>query len=114
MIVGITQRIDKIKSYDEVRNALDQKLVDWVLSAGFIPLLIPNTLAKKKILVTRQQQLFNWLKIMKVKAILLSGGNDIGEEPLRDLLEKSLLFTGNNFGDPIAMLKIFPMHFSLF
>ena len=42
--IGITQRVDKVDSYNEYRDALDQKMIDWVVDAGFIPIPIPNTL----------------------------------------------------------------------
>jgi len=37
--IGITQRVDKVDSYNEYRDALDQKMIDWVVDAGFIPIL---------------------------------------------------------------------------
>ena len=43
-IIGVTQRVDFISSYNERRDAVDQKLIDWIISASFFPLIIPNTL----------------------------------------------------------------------
>ena len=56
MIVGVTQRIDKIDSYNEVRDALDQRLVEWILKAGFIPVPIPNGLVNMEIYVVLVMQ----------------------------------------------------------
>ena len=47
MIIGITQRVDKVSAYNEYRDALDQRLVNWVIEAGFTPVPIPNTLVDK-------------------------------------------------------------------
>ena len=44
VVVGVTQRVDKIDIYGEWRDALDQRLVDWVVEAGFIMVPIPNVL----------------------------------------------------------------------
>ena len=43
-IIGITQRVDLVSSHKEYRDALDQRLIDWVSQAGFIAVPIPNTL----------------------------------------------------------------------
>ena len=47
LVIGVTQRVDKIGAYNEWRDALDQRLVDWVVQAGFVPL--PNTLPPKEL-----------------------------------------------------------------
>ena len=91
MIVGVTQRIDKIETYNEMRDALDQRLVEWILKAGFIPVPIPNSLVNMENSYSDQLLVFEWLTKMKIDALLLSGGNDIGKSPKRDLLEKSIL-----------------------
>ena len=90
-VVGVTQRVDKVESYDEYRDALDQKLVDWVIQSGFIPVPIPNTLIDTTLPNSSQPILDNWLTTVKVDAILLSGGNDIGNIKQRDLTEEYLL-----------------------
>ena len=43
IIVGITQRIDSVAGRDELRDTLDQRLSQWLVSAGFLPIVIPNT-----------------------------------------------------------------------
>ena len=48
-IIGITQRIDKINSYNEYRDALDQRLINWIISLGFIAVPIPNSLVDTKL-----------------------------------------------------------------
>jgi N5-(cytidine 5'-diphosphoramidyl)-L-glutamine hydrolase len=101
MIVGITQRVDNIESYNEVRDALDQRLVDWILKAEFLPVLIPNRLANLDNIEIEQSIIFEWLKKMRIDVILLSGGNDIGKEPHRDLLERSLLYWAEKNKKPV-------------
>jgi putative glutamine amidotransferase len=80
--VAISQRVDNHPERREVRDALDQRLVDWVLEAGYLPLPIPNALG---------DALSTWLNTIQPGAILLSGGNDIGECIVRDNTEKKLL-----------------------
>jgi N5-(cytidine 5'-diphosphoramidyl)-L-glutamine hydrolase len=89
--IGITQRVDKIGSYDECRDALDQRLIDWVGKSGFVPVPIPNTLVGMGPPNNPQLMLKNWLNSVKIDAILLSGGNDIGDSLNRDLTENYLL-----------------------
>ena len=89
--IGVTQRVDKIGSYNEWRDALDQRLIDWVIQSGFVPVPIPNTLVRMPSPNNLQPILENWLNTVKIDAILLSGGNDIGDVERRDLTEKYLL-----------------------
>ena len=91
MKIGVTQRVDKVNSYNEVRDTLDQKLIDWVVQSGFVPVPIPNTLASVKFPNDNQPNIENWLNSIKIDAILLSGGNDLGISKQRDLTEKYLL-----------------------
>jgi len=90
--VGISQRISVIDSYSETRDSLDQKMVEWVLAAGFIPIPIPNTLIDLNLSDKLQPNLEEWLEKLNIEALLLSGGNDIGSAPQRDLTENYLLF----------------------
>lgn len=93
IIVGITQRIDSIAGRDELRDALDQRLIQWVVRAGFLPLAIPNTLLaiNHSGEVSDETTLEGWLKSVQPDALILSGGNDIGEYAQRDATESHLL-----------------------
>ena len=93
--VGITQRVDKIESYKESRDALDQRLIDWVQSAGCIPIPIPNNLVDTSLSNILQPNLQEWLQCLGINFILLTGGNDIGDVKERDLTEEYLLFWAN-------------------
>ena len=87
--VGISQRIDLIEGRNELRDSLDQKLIDWVIQAGFMPITIPNTLLSAD--SSSELMLENWIQIMQLDALILSGGNNIGEYQTRDKTEKFIL-----------------------
>ena len=101
IVVGITQSVNKVESYDEWRDALDQRLVDWVVQSGFVPVPIPNTLFDIALTNSSQLILENWLNTVKIDAILLSGGNDIGDVEQRDLTEKYLLSWAEKNRNPV-------------
>jgi gamma-glutamyl-gamma-aminobutyrate hydrolase PuuD len=82
-LVGVTQRIDKIAAYGEVRDALDQRLVGWLAEAGCLPVPIPNSLS--------ESALGSWLDCVGPSALVLSGGNDVGQYSTRDRTEQLLL-----------------------
>ncbi len=71
MRIGVTQRVEYINEYSEVRDCLDQrwsKLLD-VLKMTMVP--IPNSLSNVE----------NWLDVMKCDAYILTGGNDLADIP---------------------------------
>ncbi len=73
----------------EIRDSIDQKLIEFVLTAGFIPVTIPNSLMHFE--SDDGATLNNWLGAIKPSGLILSGGNDIGDHPKRDETERSLL-----------------------
>ncbi len=89
MLVAVTQRIDNIPDRDELRDALDQRLVQWLAHAGFLPVAVPNINSSSE----KEFKLFleYWLQAIKPGALIISGGNDIGEYPSRDNTERYLL-----------------------
>ena len=89
--VGITQRVDKLKPLAEYRDALDQNVVKWIINAGFTPVPIPNSLVNTNLTKKSQPKLDTWLNEINIDALLLTGGNDIGKVPNRDLTEHYLL-----------------------
>ncbi len=92
IVVGVTQRVDRIDAYGEYRDALDHRLVNWVTTAGFILVPIPNTLVNINVSSNDSQpNIDNWLIELNIDALLLSGGNDIGDFLQRDLTEQYLL-----------------------
>lgn len=84
LLVAVSQRVDRIEARAETRDALDQRLVRWLLAVGVLPVVVPNGLAGASALA-------DWLAAIEPQAIVLSGGNDIGEQPTRDATEYALL-----------------------
>jgi putative glutamine amidotransferase len=89
--VGITQRIDQSEHYQEYRDAIDQNMVNWVVEIGFLPVTIPNSIVNIASIDKSQVNLNKWLSSIGVDALIMSGGNNIGDMPLRDLTESCLL-----------------------
>lgn len=89
MIVCVTQRIDFLEGRRETRDAIDEKLFQWLVEAGFLPVAVPNNLVSSDL--SDDSVLTEWLLAVKPGAFILSGGNDIGEYPQRDTTERFLL-----------------------
>lgn len=85
-LLAVSQRVDVIAGRDERRDALDQNLARWLLAAGCLPAPVPNALAG-----VSDHDLEDWLAHIHPAAIVLSGGNDLGEAPERDATERRLL-----------------------
>lgn len=88
-IVGVSQRVDSVAGRDEIRDSVDQKLLQWIVCAGFLPVPVPNILSLAE--DSQELTLDNWLLAIQPSGLLLSGGNDIGEYPTRDATERFLL-----------------------
>jgi N5-(cytidine 5'-diphosphoramidyl)-L-glutamine hydrolase len=101
ILIGITQRIDKVNAYDEWRDSVDQRLVEWVIDAGFIPIPIPNNLVNSSSESCGHPFLEQWLSLLNINALLLSGGNDIGTVAQRDVTEKFLLKWAEKHNKPV-------------
>tara|TARA_Y100000590_G_C15747383_1_gene1022681 strand:- start:4713 stop:5345 length:633 start_codon:yes stop_codon:yes gene_type:complete len=78
----VSMRQLKIKSIDETRDTVDQKLLEWIIELGFEPFLISNKLSKK-------------IKLNNIKnicGIILSGGSEkISRLNNRFKVEKKLI-----------------------
>ena len=79
-----TNRIDYIPKRKEYRDAIDSRLIDWIITMGSTPIGVPNLLESKCLLS-------DWLNYIKPQGIILSGGNNVGEFKFRDLTEYKLL-----------------------
>lgn len=84
--VAISQRSDWVEKRNEVRDALDQRLVDLLICVDFLPYPVPNTPKFSK-----TENTLEWLKNLSPNAILLSGGNDLAEFTSRDQTESTLI-----------------------
>ncbi len=103
MIVAITQRIDDVEGRNERRDSLDQRLTRWVTEAGYTSIPVPNIYFNKKFddYTKRNKSLDAWLTAVRPGALLLSGGNDIGEYGERDNTENYLLSWAKSLQRPV-------------
>ena len=88
--IAVSQRVEEIPDRDEIRDALDQRLVMFLLTAGYLPIPVPNRLISQAS-ENEWGTLENWLAQVNPEAIVLSGGNDLGTYPEREQTEKLLL-----------------------
>ena len=68
MKVGITQRVERLAEYSEIRDCLDHRWCDLLNMLGVTAIPIPNTL----------RNIEGWLHVVNCDAYLLTGGNDLG------------------------------------
>lgn len=81
-IVAVSQRVDHYPDRNETRDALDQRLSDLLTISDHIPVPVPNALGGT---------IREWLAVVYPAAVVLSGGNDIGQFSERDDTELALL-----------------------
>ena len=82
--IGITLRIVKEQNYDEIRDALSHDWVPFLEQIDFTPILIPNNLCDVN----------SFLKDAKFDGFILSGGDNRGDNPLRDNTEDKIIKFG--------------------
>jgi N5-(cytidine 5'-diphosphoramidyl)-L-glutamine hydrolase len=88
-IVVVSQRVDSFPDRNEVRDALDQQLMRFLLIAGYMPVPVPNCLHLES---NEASSYFRqWIEMIKPGAVVLSGGNNIGACLERDSTEDLLL-----------------------
>ncbi|RIX44753.1 MAG: gamma-glutamyl-gamma-aminobutyrate hydrolase [Rhodocyclales bacterium GT-UBC] len=81
-VVAVSQRVDEYLEYEEVRDTLDQRVALFLAAAGGLCAPVPNRLGAG---------LNDWLTALKPAAIVLSGGNNLGQCAARDTTEHALL-----------------------
>lgn len=84
-LVAVSQRADLHVERSERRDALDQRLAQWLLAAGYLTLPVPNVLA------ANDGVLDEWLVTTAPHAVILSGGGDPGLGDDRDRTERALV-----------------------
>ena len=82
--VVVSQRVDVWADRKERRDTVDQALTAFIARAGGLPIVAPNLIEDLGLSA-------DWLSALEPDAIVLSGGNDIGEAVERDRLEAALL-----------------------
>lgn len=90
--LAISQRVEMVNGRNEIRDQLDQSLAQFSLACGYLPVPVPNIL---------DAAIFNWLDIMRPTALMLSGGNDIGQFLNRDNTEINLLDYAQSHKKPV-------------
>tara|TARA_B100000212_G_scaffold169518_1_gene127548 strand:+ start:5631 stop:6239 length:609 start_codon:yes stop_codon:yes gene_type:complete len=91
----ITQRIDLIKEIKEERESLDIRLMKMFSRIDMLPIQISIAASKDK------KDIQNYISSLCPDGILLSGGNDLGQYPERDNLEKEILHLSERENIPI-------------
>ena len=92
-VVAVSQRIDFLTERNEKRDSIDCQLNIFLDIAGYLAVPVPNTLVKitpKGRLLTKKK-LDMWFSKIKPEALVISGGNNLGQFVERDQTEISLL-----------------------
>jgi len=89
--IGISLRIVETLSYKDTRDALSHDWVNFLQQLNFIPILIPNSLENIK----------NFLENLHLDGIILSGGDNIGDFPVRDKTERKIIEYGIKNNIPV-------------
>lgn len=82
--IAITLRLSQAQNYSEKRDALSREWPIFLENIGMFPILVPNSINNVE----------EFLSEMNPDAIILTGGEDIGKNPERDLIEFSLIKYG--------------------
>ena len=91
-VVVVSQRVDNYLDRNERRDGLDQRVTSLLSTIGCVPVPIPNSFHSEFHSGAPNKDAFNgWIKAINPEAFLLSGGNDIGDFPERDVVETWLL-----------------------
>lgn len=90
--VVVSQRVDDIQNRAELRDALDQELVKFLAEIGFMTFPAPNSFFE----LQNGELLNSWLAEINPDAIVLSGGNNIGDFASRDRTEGALIRYASN------------------
>lgn len=100
--VLFSQRMDYVKSYDEWRDTIDQRISIWIERLGGVPIAMPNALRKTE----------EFISYVKPEVIVLTGGNTVsstlydpdGTQEVthqRDKTEKYLLRYATEYKIPV-------------
>ena len=82
----VNPKILKAKSRNEINDVVDQSLIKWLLTNSYNPIIISNALVKMP-----QKKIFDFFNKLKIKGIILSGGNDIRQYSSRYSMEMLLI-----------------------
>lgn len=100
-LIAVSQRVDEVFIRGELRDALDQRLVHFLIEVGLTPVPIPNILSALSVREDEYGSLMSWLEKVKPSSICLSGGNDIGDYQSRDRTELCVLDYASKISLPV-------------
>jgi len=90
--VVVTQRLDILPERNEARDALDQRLISFLIQADLLPFPLPGFMSLNEATECQKHFLMQrWFDATQPCGIILSGGNDIGQCRGRDSAELWLL-----------------------
>ena len=89
--IGVSTRIIHSENYIDDRDALSQDWASLLEKINILPILIPNSLV----------EIEEFLDEIELDGIILSGGDNIGEFPLRDKNENKIMEYAINKKIPI-------------
>jgi putative glutamine amidotransferase len=89
--IAISQRYDPVVGRDEIRDALNNRLGQLLWSLGFMPIPLVSGIGSTA----------DYLCELKPDGLLLSGGNDLGESPIRDAMEHAALLYATECHIPV-------------
>ena len=91
-IIVVSQRVDYFPDRNETRDSIDQKLISFLQLSDSFVIPVPNVIqAPGQIETDKKASVDKLMNSINPSAIVLSGGNDIGEYPERDNTEFALL-----------------------
>ena len=94
-IVLFTQRVEIVEAYQERRDCADQRIAEFILSAGFLPVPVPNS---GEIAAAMTASL-------RPAGIVLTGGNSLvrygGNAPERDETDRQLIGEAHHLQIPL-------------
>lgn len=94
-IVFYTQRVEIVEAYGERRDCADQRIAEFILGCGYLPVPIPNSIEIVKELIEN----------ICPNGIVLSGGNSLvkygGNAPERDAVDRMLIETAIDESIPL-------------
>lgn len=88
MKILVSQRIYFDKNTNEYRDCIDQKIIEWITKISCTPILVPNNLIKKS---ENYSKLISFIKKIKPRGLILTGGESQGIYKSRDKTEKYLI-----------------------
>ena len=89
--IAISLRVASIGKYEEKRDSISYDWLKFFNKLDIFPILIPNLI----------QDLELFLDEIKIDGIILSGGDNIGEDEMRDSTEKKIITFGIKKNLPI-------------